>query len=583
MPDYSAIEEFRTLPQTLADAGYVTGLVGKYHLGAHEKPQLGFSFWATFSGGHTESFVNQVVVDNGRTFNVADTGEHLTDFWTRRAVDFIQAQSKKRPFFLMLSYNGPYVLPPTVLDPPNTRHAAWYEAHPPRPILQPGEPVHPYLEAFAKIFPGQHPAARGQRRQGRHRVADEPAGDDQRRLGSDDGGRRRGPRAGGARQGRPGEEHAGRLHVGPGLGLRPARPVGQQLLGLALPGLQRQHPDPADRPAAGEDRRRRAQRSHGQRVRPAADAARLPRPRRPGHRQLARARATRRSCAAARRAPSSRCSGSTSRRASSRPASGSTSSASSTRRTSSTTSRRIPGETRNLAADPARAAVVADLDGQLTAFFERYADPQWDVWRGGTAKATLVYGNRNRRFAEHFPNWTPPVTRKAVPFRDSPRHAVNRRPAPAGLRSAALRSGRRGAGCRAKSRPPSLASSKHLGLATLSLLRSPSMPPEPSPRQPERSAPEFCEFAAACRSTRAEPVCAEAGDGSPPGGCEEQAEQDAERSDDPSERRARMPEASVPTGGGAGIGFCADRHSGASGGVLAGAGRKKGRIAAALP
>jgi hypothetical protein len=51
-------------------------------------------------------------------------------------------------------------------------------------------------------------------------------------------------------------------------------------------------------------------------------------------------------------------------------------------------------------------------------FFDRYADPAWDVWRGGTAKTTLVYGNRNRRFAEHFPGWTPPITRKAVPFRD---------------------------------------------------------------------------------------------------------------------------------------------------------------------
>ena len=72
----------------------------------------------------------------------------------------------------------------------------------------------------------------------------------------------------------------------------------------------------------------------------------------------------------------------------------------------------------NLAAAAEHRAVVADLDRQLTAFFERYADPQWDVWRGGTAKATLVYGNRNQRFAEHFPDWTPPVTRKAVAFRD---------------------------------------------------------------------------------------------------------------------------------------------------------------------
>ena len=35
---WSAIEEFRNLPQTLADAGYFTGLVGKYHLGRHENP-----------------------------------------------------------------------------------------------------------------------------------------------------------------------------------------------------------------------------------------------------------------------------------------------------------------------------------------------------------------------------------------------------------------------------------------------------------------------------------------------------------------------------------------------------------------
>jgi hypothetical protein len=70
------------------------------------------------------------------------------------------------------------------------------------------------------------------------------------------------------------------------------------------------------------------------------------------------------------------------------------------------------------AEQPTRAVVVADLGEQLNAFFERYADPQWDVWRGSTAKSTLVYGGRNKCFAEHFPNWTPPVTRKTVAFRD---------------------------------------------------------------------------------------------------------------------------------------------------------------------
>ncbi len=53
-------------------------------------------------------------------------------------------------------------------------------------------------------------------------------------------------------------------------------------------------------------------------------------------------------------------------------------------------------------------------------------------------------------------------------------------------------------------------------------------------------------------------ACARAGigtgAGSPPGGCEERAEQDAERSDDPSERSAGMHAVSVPPGGGSGFG-----------------------------
>ena len=80
---WSAIEEFRNLPQTLADAGYFTGLVGKYHLGRHERPQLGFSWWVTFPSGHTMTFYDQEVIDNGRHYRVE---KHLTDFWTDKAI-----------------------------------------------------------------------------------------------------------------------------------------------------------------------------------------------------------------------------------------------------------------------------------------------------------------------------------------------------------------------------------------------------------------------------------------------------------------------------------------------------------------
>ena len=141
--DWSAIEEFRNLPQTLKNAGYRTALVGKYHLGAYEQAQLGFDYWVTFPGGHTTTFHNEVVIDNGRSYR---TPEHLTDFWTQKAIDFISRQSGEQPFFLLLTYNGPYMLPPTVTMEPQGRFASYYQQHPPS---FPQEPVHPFLKTWA--------------------------------------------------------------------------------------------------------------------------------------------------------------------------------------------------------------------------------------------------------------------------------------------------------------------------------------------------------------------------------------------------------------------------------------------------
>jgi len=144
LPGWSAIEEFRSLPQTLSEAGYRTALVGKYHLGMPQEPQLGFDYWVTFPSGHTTTFYDQTVIDNGRTYEVA---EHLTDFWTARAVEFLTRQEKDKPFFLYLAYNGPYNLPPTVTMEPRNRHAAYYTEHTPP---MPQEPIHPYLKNWAR-------------------------------------------------------------------------------------------------------------------------------------------------------------------------------------------------------------------------------------------------------------------------------------------------------------------------------------------------------------------------------------------------------------------------------------------------
>jgi arylsulfatase A-like enzyme len=142
--DWAAVEEFRSLPQTLANAGYNTALVGKYHMGAPQKPQMGFQYWVTFPSGHTTSFRNVDIIDNGETYVLED--EHLTDFWTRKAEQFIADQSSEKPFFLYLAYNGPYNLPPLVTRPPENRHAEYYEKHVPE---FPQEPVHPFLRRAA--------------------------------------------------------------------------------------------------------------------------------------------------------------------------------------------------------------------------------------------------------------------------------------------------------------------------------------------------------------------------------------------------------------------------------------------------
>jgi arylsulfatase A-like enzyme len=49
-----------------------------------------------------------------------------------------------------------------------------------------------------------------------------------------------------------------------------------------------------------------------------------------------------------------------------------------------------PGEKENLAGRPEFADHEKSLDKRLTDFFARYADPQYDLWRGGRSKATRM-------------------------------------------------------------------------------------------------------------------------------------------------------------------------------------------------
>ena len=136
---YSTIAEFRTLPEILHEAGYTCGLVGKWHLGDNLKPQEGFSYWITMPHGATSTFYDAEVIENGK---LRREPKYLTDLWTEHAVRFIE-QNRARPFFLFLSYNGPYGLGGSLLRPARNRHYVYYAD---KPLLSfPRRQMHPWL------------------------------------------------------------------------------------------------------------------------------------------------------------------------------------------------------------------------------------------------------------------------------------------------------------------------------------------------------------------------------------------------------------------------------------------------------
>ena len=113
--DYDVTREFRTLPYELRAHGYATGMVGKWHLGSFRQRGHGFDHWVAFTKGHTTDFYDNQVLVGDEIRHVR--GQHIVEYFSDRAIDFIRARDRRRPFFLQVNYDGPYVLPPTVVGP----------------------------------------------------------------------------------------------------------------------------------------------------------------------------------------------------------------------------------------------------------------------------------------------------------------------------------------------------------------------------------------------------------------------------------------------------------------------------------
>ncbi len=105
-------ESVRTMAEALADAGYATGFVGKWHLdGGHRMPgyvppgprRQGFQFWAANECNHNH-FDSIYFRDSPEPIAIK---RFEPEVWTDEAVEFIR-KNRERPFFLWWACGPPH-------------------------------------------------------------------------------------------------------------------------------------------------------------------------------------------------------------------------------------------------------------------------------------------------------------------------------------------------------------------------------------------------------------------------------------------------------------------------------------------
>ncbi len=114
-----------TIAESISQVGYTSGIIGKWHLGAHisnHPLNRGFDeFYGHLGGGH-KYFPESLTIEDSydakneeqsyktwllRNHTPEKTDEYITDEFSNEAVEFVK-RHKDSPFFLFLSYNAPH-------------------------------------------------------------------------------------------------------------------------------------------------------------------------------------------------------------------------------------------------------------------------------------------------------------------------------------------------------------------------------------------------------------------------------------------------------------------------------------------
>ena len=124
-PNMGLPQNEKTIPEVLGQVGYTSGMIGKWHLGAHisnHPLNRGFDFFYGHLGGGHRYFPEELTIEDSysindeplsyRTWIMRDhqpekTDDYLTDEFSKEAVKFIE-KNQKNPFFLYLAYNAPH-------------------------------------------------------------------------------------------------------------------------------------------------------------------------------------------------------------------------------------------------------------------------------------------------------------------------------------------------------------------------------------------------------------------------------------------------------------------------------------------